>query len=185
MNLHAASLRWAIKHILEEGDTDLLPIPFEFAVIRNQWAVFQRRAELIQIEGHVWSGTRRFVAPKAEFSFRSVCQLEPIDSILFAAPIRQIGAQIERKRVSTDKERVFSNRFRPKQNGQMYSHQRSWEGFWSRSCTLASLHSHVLMTDITDFYNQIYHHAVENELAVCGMPKDVIHTIKNFLVDRR
>jgi len=31
--LSGASIRWAIRHILHQGDTDIFPLPFEFKVI--------------------------------------------------------------------------------------------------------------------------------------------------------
>jgi hypothetical protein len=33
--LRKASLEWALKHVLREGDTDVFPKPFEFRIIKN------------------------------------------------------------------------------------------------------------------------------------------------------
>jgi hypothetical protein len=35
--------------------------------------------------------------------------------------------------------------------------------------------------DIADFYNQIYHHTIVNQLIECGFPNEIIKSIKNML----
>src|SRR4051794_5997888 len=100
MKLKSTSLKWALKHVILDGDTDLLPTPFEFSVMKKQWPSVYDYVSKIDLSSHTWSGPRRFTVPKAEFSFRSVCQLDPVDSLLFTALMKEIGSKIERKRPS-------------------------------------------------------------------------------------
>jgi hypothetical protein len=88
MLLKKASLQWALKHVLNEGDTDLFPQPFEFRVVKKYWPEVLAELRKVQIEAHTWQGPRRLVVPKSEFGFRPVCQLDPLDAILFAAVVR-------------------------------------------------------------------------------------------------
>jgi hypothetical protein len=181
MNLSAPVLDWSLKHIIAEGDTDLLPTPFEFSLIKKQWPQLRQHLSTIDLSHHVWSGTRRLLVPKAEFSFRSVCQLDPIDALLFSGLIRSVGRSIEKRRVPTSEHTVFSYRFRPTGQGQFYSRDSGWERFWSTSLQLAKSARFVLATDISDFYNQVYHHTIENQLAESRVGIRAIKAIINFL----
>jgi hypothetical protein len=82
MKLKETSLSWALKHVCKEGDTDLFPQPFEFDIIKKYWPTVLKA---VQINEHRWHGPRRLIVPKSEYGFRTVCQLDPQDSILFAA----------------------------------------------------------------------------------------------------
>jgi hypothetical protein len=75
MKLTRSILDWSLLHIVAEGDTDLLPTPFESQVITKQWTQLRTQLASVDIIHHVWSGPRRLVVPKAEFAFRAVCQL--------------------------------------------------------------------------------------------------------------
>lgn len=46
-NLKQESLDWTITHINRYGDTDIFPIPFEYAAIKHSWQ--NLRDELIKI----------------------------------------------------------------------------------------------------------------------------------------
>ena len=117
MRLKGMSLQWALKHVRKEGDTDLFPQPFEFEVIKKYWPDVLKELESIEINRHEWQGPRRLMVPKSEFGFRTVCQLDPEDSILFAALVREIGSKIERKRSPPSDKSVFSYRFNPAVDG--------------------------------------------------------------------
>jgi hypothetical protein len=111
--------------------------------------------------------------PKSEFAFRSVCQLDPLDSLLFAGIIKEIGAKIERKRLLDSENAVFSYRFDPDPSGRLYAANTGWENFWKISSSHCDNFGCVLVTDISDYYNQIYHHTIENQLDECGVKKTI------------
>ncbi|NNH85780.1 RNA-directed DNA polymerase [Rhizobium laguerreae] len=183
MELKASSLKWALRHVGKDGDTDLFPMPFEFSIIKKNSAAVVNELSGIHINGYAWQGVRRLIVPKSEFAFRSVCQLDPLDSILFAAIIKEIGTKIEKRRSSVDAQQVFSYRFDPLPDGQLYSATSGWEAFWSKSRSLCNEFSTVLVTDISDHYNQIYHHTLENQLDLCSLDKAYWHAIKNLLAN--
>lgn len=152
-------------------------------LIKEQWSQFASKMEAIDLSSHKWSGVRRFTVQKADYSFRSVCQFDPIDSLLFTAMMREIGPKIEKRRIDQSRKILFSNRFKPKASGQMYEYQHGWRDFWMQSDTLNQSFSHVFKTDISDFYNQIYHHTIENQLIECKCTKAQIAVIKSFLAN--
>jgi Reverse transcriptase (RNA-dependent DNA polymerase) len=183
MLLKETSLNWALKHVRKEGDTDLFPQPFEFEVIKKYWPTVLKELKGIQINAHAWQGPRRLMVPKSEFGFRAVCQLDPLDSILFAALVREIGNKIERKRSAPSDNTVFSYRFDPGADGRLYAASTGWERFWKISSAHCDEFPCVLVTDISDFYNQIYHHTVENQLNECGIKREYWFGLKNLLAN--
>lgn len=173
MFLKPASLNWALKHVRQEGDTDLFPQPFEFDVVKKFWPTVLADLKKVEINKHNWQGARHLMVPKSEFAFRSVCQLDPLDSLLFAGIIKEIGAKIERKRLLDSENAVFSYRFDPDPSGRLYAANTGWENFWKISSSHCDNFGCVLVTDISDYYNQIYHHTIENQLDECGVKKTI------------
>lgn len=111
---------------------------------------------------------RRFIVPKDELAYRQATQLDPQDSIILSALIYQYGQEIENRRLT--KEKVFSYRFKPDFQTGFYDNQISWNQFWQSAYALSNGFDTVLYCDIADFYNQIYHHTVENQLFASGFP---------------
>ena len=183
MKLKITSLNWALKHVLKEGDTDLFPQPFEFSIIKKQWSHIGPVLGRIEINDHSWKGTRRLMVPKSELGFRAVSQLDPLDAILFAATIREIGSKIEKKRLPYSDGIVFSYRFEPSPSGRLFSTNTGWEEFWKASSKLCDSHDWVLVTDISDWYNQIYHHTLQNQLQMAGVKKPYWHALNNLLAN--
>jgi hypothetical protein len=183
MFLKETSLNWALRHVRKEGDTDLFPQPFEFDVIKKYWPSVLTELKLVQINAHTWKGPRRLMVPKSEFGFRAVCQLDPEDSILFAALVKEIGRSIERKRSSPADNTVFSYRFDPGPDGRLYAGNTGWEGFWQTSSSHCDDFPCALVTDISDFYNQIYHHTIENQLNECGVKREYWFALRNLFAN--
>jgi hypothetical protein len=123
------------------------------------------------------------MVPKADFAFRPVCQLDPLDAILYAGIIKEIGGRIEKRRIIESEKTVFSYGFKPLASGQLYAPVTGWEDFWKESRDLCQKYSHVLVTDISDFYNQIYHHTIENQLDECGISSNFITALKRLLAN--
>lgn len=181
MFLKKTSLNWALKHVMKEGDTDLFPLPFEFDVIKAKWAKVLPELEKTEIHTHTWGGPRRLMVPKSDFSFRAVCQLDPLDAILFAAIMKEIGRNIEKRRSPPSDETVFSYRFDPAPDGRLYAKTTGWEQYWRVSAARCSQFKYVLVTDLSDYYNQIYHHTIENQLDLCKVKKQYWQTLKNLI----
>src|SRR5262245_37526337 len=175
------SLEWALDHLDCEGDTDLFPRPFEIDALRSAQSTVLPELATIDIAGHHWAGARKLLIPKDDFSFRSVTQLDPLDSLLFAALIKEAGPLIEARRRPAPEGRVFSYRFVPTANGQLYGDQSLWDAFWQASEDAAHDSRFVVSTDITDFYNHVYHHTVENQLRECGVAPGFTAALLNLL----
>ena len=183
MKLTKGSYQWALRHLISEGDSDIFPRPFEIDAMRFGIKDLLQSVETIEIEQYVWNGGRRFHVPHRKLSFRRATQLDPLDSLVFAAIIRKYGSKIEKRRIPQTEKRVFSYRFSPQPDGRLYGRISNWRSFWEASLEKAQQDdvAAVAIVDITDFYNQIYHHVLENELEACGLEKPVQTAVMHML----
>jgi Reverse transcriptase (RNA-dependent DNA polymerase) len=183
MKLPLVSYDWAIKHLVAEGDTDLFPVQFEIEALKYLWPSLRKEFANLDVTNYAWRGGRRFVVPKRMLSFRVATQLDPVDSLVFAALIHKYGPSLERNRLPAAEGRIFSYRFFPSAAGHFYADSPSWHDFWEASLAKASRPScsHVVVVDIADFYNQVYHHVIERQLTAAGLVQPVAKVIKRFL----
>ncbi|MBX3450122.1 MAG: RNA-directed DNA polymerase [Planctomycetaceae bacterium] len=172
MKFKSAALDWALEHIIRHGDTDIFPRLFEFDAIKGHWKGGGGVREwMLSQDPLKWQSRplRRCLAPKHRFGFRISTQLDPLDSIAYAALVYDLGKDIEKRRLPCDREIVHSYRFSPKPNGQLYHSDYGWKSFQKRSKSLAENPkcTHVVVADVADFFPKIYSHPLENELVAC------------------
>lgn len=172
MTLSTASIEWAIDFVAKHSDGDLFPkIPEVEAILarKNEFVALTAAKPLTIFSP---GPCRRFIVPKDDISYRQATQLDPQDSILLSAIVYEFGGGIESRRAGEDK--VFSYRFLPSIADGFYRSGSPWNSFWKRAHHLSQRHSHILYCDISDFYNQIYHHAVENQLIASNFPNQAV-----------
>ncbi len=160
------SLSWSLRQALNYGDTDIFPALFEFqAIEHDQERVFSwiESEDLLRWKVRT---QRRCLAPKHKFGFRIATQLDPIDFLIFTALVYEIGTDLERSRVSTDKQIVHSYRFHPDDTGRMYDQNIGYHTFTRRSRQIMRDESikFVIVADIADFFPRLYHHRLVNAL---------------------
>jgi len=173
MKLSEESLSWAIDHLNKFGDTDLFPKPLEFDIIGDNKDNVLSKLKDIDLGNYTFGSARRFVVPKDKVSYRIATQLDPIDSIFLTAIIHEYGQKIEDNRIETIENRVFSYRFNPQNDYSLYDPDISWIDFWENCKTKSEKYKYAIYLDIADFYNQIYHHTIENKLIETGFPNQV------------
>lgn len=120
---------------------------------------------------------------KGSLAFRLATQLDPVDSIVMSALLYEYGPILEASRLPTTERQVFSYRFAPDSDGRMYGQTQPWHNIWLASkWKAASLPTgYVLIADIADFYNQIYHHVLERHFAAAGLAEPIIKIFKRYL----
>jgi retron-type reverse transcriptase len=181
MTLTSESLHWAVNFLYHHSDGDLFPKVLEIDAIYNMADEFVKYVENQNLDlDHFKPGScRRFIVPKDELAYRQATQLDPQDSIILSALIYQYGQGIENRRLT--KEKVFSYRFKPDSQSGFYDNQTSWNQFWTSAYELSNDFDTVLYCDIADFYNQIYHHTVENQLIASGFSNQAKKWIINLI----
>lgn len=179
MTLDRKSLEWSIQFIEKHSDGDLFPKVKELEAISDKYDEFIDLVEgkpLSEIKPRI---CRRFIVPKDEISYRQATQLHPQDSILLSAVIHQFGQGIEDRR--RNKKQIFSYRFSPSEEEGLYSSKTAWNDFWKTAHKRSQDYSIILYCDIVDFYNQIYHHTVQNQLIESCFPNQAIKWLISLL----
>ncbi|MHB8814290.1 MAG: RNA-directed DNA polymerase [Steroidobacteraceae bacterium] len=179
MTLKKSSIEWAIDFVSEHSDGDLFPKLPEMTAIVSRKSEFSNACAGQPLATLLPGVCRRFIVPKDEVSYRQATQLDPQDSIVLSATVFEFGAGIEQRRLPNDQ--VFSYRFNPSHPEGLYGGHSAWNDFWTKAASKASSSGSVLHCDIADFYNQIYHHAVENQLGKSGLPNEAIKWIIKLL----
>jgi retron-type reverse transcriptase len=179
MTLNRDSLDWGVDFVDRHSDGDLFPMIRELQAIKAKKADFISLVEGKPLNSFEPKECRRFIVPKDEISYRQATQLHPQDSILLSALIYQYGAGIESRR--RDESEVFSYRFSPSLDEGLYSSKTAWNNFWTTAHRKSQQCSLVLYCDIADFYNQIYHHTVENQLIESGFPNQATKWVISLL----
>ncbi len=179
MTLKRHSINWAIEFIDRHSDGDIFPPIPEVSVVR---AHPEKLVDALVKEplGNIHPQPfRRFIVQNEDLSYRQATQLHPQDSILLTAIVYQYGREIERQRLPKDT--VFSYRFEPVADSGLYGRDRLWNEFWSSGSRKCRAYTHVIYCDIADFYNQINHHVVENQLIESGLPNQATKWILKLL----
>jgi hypothetical protein len=181
--LRAESLNWAITHLLRFGDTDVLPVPFEFQAVRAYHPNVVAQLSSIDLGAHRTRAYMRVLTPKHPLGFRVISQLDPIDTIILAAIAYEASGAVEAFRAAPELKIACSHRLMPQANGALFSADSGWLDFHQRSAELADLEwvTHVLCADIADFYNQAYHHRIENALEAAGVPSLRARNVEHVL----
>jgi hypothetical protein len=181
--LKQKSLNWALKHSLKFGDTDVFPIPFEFQALKADWPNVSSNLIKEDLDNWKTRPLRSLLSPKGGFGFRIITQLDPLDFLVFAALIYEIGGDLEKERVPENAEIVFSHRMAPEKDGRLYSDGCGYRQFQQKANEIVKTKefSHVAVTDIADFYPRIYAHRLENALASCTTKNDHVRVIKKML----
>ncbi len=173
------SIKWAVEFIGKHSDTDLFPKILEIEAIIDEIESFADTLSSSDLSQLKVGPCRRFLVPKDELSFRQATQLEPLDNIILAAIIYQYGSEIEKRRLGEDI--VYSYRFSPSINEGFYSDKNAWNKFWESANRRSKQFEKIIYCDINDFYNQIYHHVIENQLIASHFPNQVIKWILKLL----
>ncbi|WP_138516521.1 RNA-directed DNA polymerase [Limnobacter alexandrii] len=179
MVLDAASVAWALDFVHMHSDGDLFPRVLEIEAVVAEKSHFVQQIVEADLSSLPAGSCRRFLVPKDEVSYRQATQLDPQDSIILSALVYQFGQQIENLRL--DARRVFSYRFNPTPDEGLYSNKNAWNNFWTAADRGAAKYSHILYCDVADFYNQVYHHTVENQLIAAELPNQAIKWIVGLL----
>ena len=177
VTLDGDSVRFALDFLAHHSDGDIFPPLPELSAINDQPGALITNLTKTPLSNIPHQPSRRLPVPKDDLSYRQATQLHPQDSVLLTALLHQYGHSIEQRRLPSHK--VFSYRFNPTAEHGLYGPDRLWNVFWSTAGSHTA--PYVLYCDIADFYNQISHHALENELVVCGFPNQAVKWIISLL----
>ena len=105
------------------------------------------------------------LAPSGHTGFRWASQQDPFWNVFLLGVTIALAPFLEDVRIPVASKNVFSYRFdKSATNGTLFREDVSWHDFVVHSHDVATRHSHVLICDISDCYQRIPHHRLENAL---------------------
>ncbi|WP_130905423.1 RNA-directed DNA polymerase [Pseudomonas sp. Sample_22] len=179
--INEISLEFAREHISKYYDSDFFPKPIEYEALWYQWNDVKTELTSKNV-GKIWvTQPRAMTIAKPKGGFRIVHQLEPIDSVIYTALACEITGAIEAARMPSEEHIACSYRLAIS-DGNFFGAGSGWVDFTKKTEDLACKYSSVLITDITDFYNQIYLHRLNNAIEIADKElKPLADDIENFL----
>lgn len=188
--MNIESIQLAVDNIAKYGDTDIFPYPIEKLIF------FDKRDEII---GLLQELDKNFVneivnnppvnisalAPIGYTGFRWATQIDPFWNAYFLSAVIEMGEAIEKVRIKKEEGVVYSYRFCVNQEKRMlFDTDYNWLRFQRDSLDFLKNNSdyeYVVVCDIADFYNRIYHHPLENALDRLDAGNDLPKKIKNII----
>lgn len=163
-------VEWALKHLQKFPHSDFYPRLFEFQAISHNWEEVKKYLLSLDLDTYNPKSPLITLAPKPNGNYRCAHQLDPLDSLIYTALLREICEGIEQYRIPQSEEIVYSYRIKPNMEGSFFANDQGWDAFASRSDALADKFrkGYVIVADITDFYNQIYTHRINNLIVEAG-----------------
>lgn len=179
--------RCALRHIVTDGDTDLFPYPFELGFLRDcEDEVSRALAGLDVTQYHPMSVVQSLI-PKSKFGFRTAHQPFPVDTLVFTALVLEICDDVEAGRDSVANNRAFSYRKVPGLTDGFFVPNRTYRQWIDvlERYVFSDEFSHVIRTDISDFYQRIYRHRLENILGSLSSNSAAVSAIERILSEWR
>lgn len=175
------ALQFAREHIEKFYDSDFFPKPPEFGALWHQWEDVKKELMSKNVPKLWVTSPRAMTIAKPKGGFRIVHQLEPLDALVYSALACHVAAGVEAARMAPELHIACSYRFQIA-DGSYFAGGSGWANFTTKTEQLATEFSHILVTDITDFYNQIYLHRLNNGIEAADPAlKPTADDIETFL----
>lgn len=187
MKLDKEHYACAIDHITNYGDTDIFPFPFEIKFLADcKDKVVDSLAGIDLTQYHPMSLVETLV-PKSKFGFRTAHQPFPLDTVVYTALVLRIFDAVEAGRDPKENNRAFSYRKTPGLDPSLFHPERNYRNWLNviQAKIFSEEYSHVIRTDISDYYSRIYRHRLENILESLSGERRVVKKIEGFISDWR
>ena len=184
MKLTNDAIDFAKTHITKFYDSDFFPKPFEYLALWDNWCDVKSYLTETNLDKILMEDPTIMCSPKPSGTFRIVHQIDPISSIVYTALTYMIAEKIEKKRFALSEQVACSYRISiDKEAGTFFEHGTGYGDFLEKCAELNKTYENVLITDISDFYNQVYIHRLRNAISALDTGlADVAKSIEGFLL---
>ena len=183
MKLDADYFECAVEHITVHGDTDIFPYPFELKFLKDRKADVVKELSSVDLNQYQPMSLVEALVPKSKFGFRAAHQPFPVDTVIYMALVLKIFDAVERNRDPKENDRAFSYRKIPGLDPSLFYEGRTYRNWLSviEAKIFSDDYSHVIRTDISDYYSRIYRHRLENILDSLSGDTKTVKKIENFI----
>ena len=184
-------LKLAIKNISNYGDTDIFPFPMENSLFYDLANKVEELVRDMENNFEKWIAEYpveciKTCIPVGYTGYRWAAIIDPLWNCFLLYQTLKVSSKLEANRIPVSRESVFSYRMKINEtSGKLFDLEQNWRSFYKKSIDNAGLEqfAYVVRFDISDFYNRIYHHRLENALLKCNVDIDVKKRIMTLLQD--
>ena len=182
-----ASVRRAIDHLGSFGDTDLFPRLPEMRCFLERPGIIAKDCRSLNIGQFMPVGVVETLTPKSWLGFRIAHQLTASDNVIYLAALLDCAPNLESARLPKDGNEAFAYRFSGNDSLRIFEPARGyhqWLAYISEFSGPENPFSQdrpAILTDISDFYQRIYFHRIENVLLDAGCPKGPSDLVKKII----
>lgn len=169
-----AAAKRAIDHLSRFGDTDLFPSLPEMRCYAECADNAAEEFSKLTAGNYKPQHCIESLTPKGSLGFRISHQLSATDNIVYLAATIVAAPELEGYRLAADTNRSFAYRFVEGESARLFARGRSYHDWinyltkFGKGTNPFDNLAYGVMTDISDFYQRIYFHRIENMLADCG-----------------
>lgn len=169
-----ASTKRAIKHLTVFGDTDIFPALLEIRFFADNEDKIAEKIAKLTPGSYTPQSSLEFLVPKSRHSFRIAHQLSAQDTLIYLAAVLENAPKLETLRVPAADQAAFSYRYKEGEGPKVFEVGGTYHDWMLKLAEfggpVAAENDQrvVIVTDISDFYQRIYHHRLENILDECG-----------------
>jgi hypothetical protein len=185
------AIKLAIKNISNYGDTDIFPYQIENALFYDSPEKIAALVNEMRTNFKQWSAEYpvdkiSVCIPLNYTGFRWATLIDPVWNCFLLSQVIEIAIELEKNRIPIEKESVFSYRINlDEESGKLFRQDVSWRQYIETSIRISesSNYSWVVRFDISDFYNRVYHHRLEQALRATNAEPQTIKVILEILQD--
>lgn len=185
------SVRRAIDHLGTFGDTDLFPRLPEMRCFLERPGAIAKDCEKLNIGQYTPTSSVETLTPKSWLGFRIAHQLTASDNVIYLASLLDCAPQLEAARLNKAENEAFAYRYVDGERAKVFEAGRGYHHWLAHLAEFGGPENPfaedrpAIATDISDFYQRIYFHRIENVLQDAGCPRGPSELIKKIIKTTR
>lgn len=189
--ISAVSVRRAIDHLGSFGDTDLFPRLPEMRCFLERPGAIAKDCGSLNIGQYAPVGVVETLTPKSWLGFRIAHQLTASDNVIYLAALLDCAPHLEAARLPKDDNEAFAYRFTDGESLRIFEPGRGYHQWLAHLSDFGGPENPfaedrpAIATDISDFYQRINFHRLENVLQDAGCPKGPSDLVKKIIKTTR
>lgn len=178
-------LHIAWKRIKVDRSTDFIIGDFEYEVFDyyKKDLIGNLEEKIVKQEEYVPQPLRSIRVPKTSYTTRPGAVPDLFDRIYYQYLVDEIADEIEDNLIPISENVVHSYRYIKKRDAanMFLKSQANYSTFEQRTMELAEGHKFIVVTDISSYFERIYHHELENTIRALGASADIVDKLMSLL----
>jgi len=189
--ISAESVTRAIRHLGAFGDTDLFPRLPEMRCFIERPEAIAADCQALNLGQYLPASAIETLTPKSWLGFRIAHQLTASDNVIYLAALLDCAPMLEAARLPKERNEAFAYRYCEEDGFRIFEPGRGYHQWLAHLSEFGGPENPfaedrpAIITDISDFYQRIYFHRIENVLADADCPAGPRELIKKIIKTTR